>query len=177
MATHKEKLLSMWNEFQRTVGMIENKVESKTVDAFISFDELDVSQELLAKLKKLDLNGDGRLTLEELQKALKTGLDPETARLVKEAKEAVGTEIMQLYSEALEHYTRYKTKLEGLQASAPPEEWGALMERSAKIYENLTKIMDVLRRKPEAMSLMRTQIRDFIRDVKALEKAATQQAT
>ena len=171
MATNKDKLLTLWNEFQRTVGMIENKVESKTVDAFITMDELDVSQELKSKLKKLDLNGDGKLTLEELQKALKSGLDPETAKLVKDARETVNSEIMQLYSEAMEHHSRYKTRLEALVATAPPDRYAELMDRSGKIDENLNKIMEVLRRKPEAMNLLRAQIRDFIKDVKALEKA------
>lgn len=171
MATNKDKLLTIWNEFQRTVGMIENKVESKTVDAFITMDELDVSQELKARLRKLDLNGDGKLTLEELQKALKTGLDPETAKLVKDARETVNSEIMQLYSEAMEHYSRYKTRLEALVATAPPDRYAELMDRSGRIDENLNKIMEVLKRKPEAMNLLRAQIRDFIKDVKALEKA------
>lgn len=171
MATNKDKLLTLWNEFQRTVGMIENKVESKTVDAFITMDELDVSQELKSKLKKLDLNGDGKLTLEELQKALKSGLDPETAKLVKDARETVNSEIMQLYSEAMEHHSRYKTRLEALVATAPPDRYAELMDRSGKIDENLNKIMEVLKRKPEAMNLLRAQIRDFIKDVKALEKA------
>lgn len=172
MATPKAKLASIWEEFQRTVGMIENKVASKTVDAFITFDELDVSAELRAKLKKLDLNGDGKLTLEELQLALKNGLDAETAKVVKEARDTVNAEIMQLYSEAMEAFTKAQTRLESLKGTGVDgEKFTELQDRAAKIHDNLTKMIAALKKKPAVMGLLKEQIRDFIRDVRTLEKA------
>lgn len=171
MASPKEKIAAIWDEFQRTVGMIENKVSSKSVDAFITFDELDVSEGLRSKLKKLDLNGDGKLTLEELQAALKQGLDAETAKVVKEARETVNAEIMQLYSEAMEAFTKAKTRLDSLKgAGVDAEKYAELQERAAKIHENLSKIIAALKKKPSVMGLMKEQIRDFMRDVRALEK-------
>lgn len=172
MSTNKQKLAGLWDELKRAVGVIENKVESKTLDAMITFDELDVSAELKARLRELDLNGDGKLTLEELQLALKKNLDPATERVVKQARETVNQEIMALYSEALEAFTKYRTRLEQLQGTGvDAEALGALTDRANKIQDHLGKMVAVLKKKPEAMGPMRGQIREFIRDVKALEKA------
>ena len=161
---------ALWEELKRTVGMLENKVETRTIDGYITLDELDVSAGLRAKLKEIDKNGDGKLTLEELQAALRTQLDPATAKLVSDAKDTVNKEIMSLYTEALGKYSQFKARLDELeQLGVYPERVAELQERAPKIRENIEKMLAVLKKKPEAMSLMRQQIRDFMRDVKALD--------
>lgn len=164
---------SLMEELKRAVGMLENKVESNTIDGYITLDELDVSKDLKEKLKSFDRNGDGKLTLDELQYALKKGLSGETLRVVTEARNTVNKEIMTLYTEALDNFVAYKTRLEMMQSQGVehyriPE----LMERSDKIHENLSQTLVTMKRKPEVMSLMRQQIREFIRDVRDVGKAA-----
>ena len=170
MALKKQGMAALWDELKRTVGFLENKVETRTVDGYITLDELDVSEALRKKLKEIDKNGDGKLTLEELQAALKLGLDTATTKVVAEAKEAVSKEIMALYTEALGKYTQFKARLDELESQGIyPERVAELQERATKIRENIEKMLTVLKKKPEAMSLMRQQIRDFMRDVKALD--------
>jgi hypothetical protein len=169
----KQGFAKLMDELKRTVGMIENKVESKTIDGYITLDELDVSQALKAKLKEIDKNGDGKLTLDELQAALKEGLDGQALELVTKAKDTVNKEIMSLYTEALQKYTQYKARLDQLeQQGVYPERVAELQERAAKVHGNIQAMLNVLKKKPEAMSLMRQQIRDFMRDVKALDPAS-----
>ena len=175
MAKEKQGLGKLLEELKRTVGLLENKVESKTVDGYITLDELDVSKELRAKLKEIDRNGDGKLTLDELQSALKKGLSGEAARIVTEARNTVNKEIMQMYSEALDKFVEHKTRLEMLQGNGVdhfriPE----LMERSEKIHDQLNQTLQVMKKKPEVMSVMRQQIRDFMKDVRDIEKAVGQ---
>ena len=175
MAKEKQGLGKLLEELKRTVGLLENKVESKTVDGYITLDELDVSKELRAKLKEIDRNGDGKLTLDELQSALKKGLSGEAARIVTEARNTVNKEIMQMYSEALDKFVEHKTRLEMLQSNGVdhfriPE----LLERSEKIHEQLNQTLQVMKKKPEVMSVMRQQIREFMKDVRDIEKAVGQ---
>lgn len=175
MAKEKQGLGKLLDELKRTVGLLENKVESKTVDGYITLDELDVSKELRAKLKEIDRNGDGKLTLDELQAALKRGLSGEAQRIVTEARNTVNKEIMQMYSEALDKFVEHKTRLELLQSNGVehfriPE----LLERSEKIHEQLNQTLQVMKKKPEVMSVMRAQIRDFMKDVRDIERAVGQ---
>lgn len=173
MAQKKQGMSALWDELKRTVGLIENKVESKTIDGYITLDELDVSSGLREKLKAIDKNGDGKLTLEELQAALKGGLDPATMKLVTDAKATVNKEIMALYTEALDKFTQWKGRLDDLeQQGIYPERVAELQERATKVRGNIDNMLNVLKKKPEAMSLMRQQIRDFMRDVKALDPAS-----
>lgn len=170
MAQKKQGMAAIWDELKRTVGMLENKVESKTIDGYITLDELDVSQALRRKLEEIDLNGDGKLTLEELQIALKKGLDPATEKVVTSAKATVNREIMSMYTEALDKYTHWKGRLDDLETQGVyPERVAELKERAVKVRTNIDTMLNVLKKKPAAMSLMRQQIRDFIRDVKALD--------
>jgi hypothetical protein len=173
MSSKKQGFAKLMDELKRTVGMIENKVESRTIDGYITLDELDVSAGLKAKLKEIDKNGDGKLTLDELQAALKAGLDGQALELVTKAKDTVNKEIMSLYTEALQKYTQYKGRLDELeQQGVYPERVAELQERAAKVHGNIQNMLNVLKKKPEAMSLMRQQIRDFMRDVKALDPAS-----
>lgn len=166
-------MVKLWEELKRTVGLIENKVESRTIDGFITLDELDVSKELLAKLKQIDRNGDGKLTLDELQNALKKGLTGESLRVVTDARNTVNKEIMALYAEALDNFVAYKTRLEMMQSKGVehfriPE----LLERAEEIHTNLNASLQTMKKKPEVMTLMRQQLREFIRDVRDVEKAS-----
>lgn len=175
MAKEKQGLGKLLEELKRTVGLLENKVESKTVDGYITLDELDVSKELRAKLREIDRNGDGKLTLDELQSALKKGLSGEAQRIVTEARNTVNKEIMQMYSEALDKFIEHKTRLEMLQANGVehfriPE----LLERSEKMHDQLNQTLQTMKKKPEIMNLMRQQIRDFMKDVRDIEKAVGQ---
>jgi hypothetical protein len=170
VAEKKQGMSALWDELKRTVGMLENKVETRTVDGYISLDELDVSAGLRRKLEEIDLNGDGKLTLDELQIALRNGLDPATMKLVTEAKDTVNKEIMTLYTEAMSKFTQFKGRLDVLESQGIyPARVAELQERAIKVHENIKNMLQVLKKKPEAMSLMRHQIRDFIRDVKALD--------
>lgn len=166
-------MAALLDELKRAVGMVENKVESKTIDGYISLDELDVSNSLKAKLREIDANGDGKLTLEELQAALKSGLDGATLKLVTDAKDTVNKEIGALHLEALSKFSQYKSRLDDLQSqSIFPERVSELQVRATKIRENIDSMPTMLRKKPEALSLVRQQIRDFMRDVKALDPAS-----
>lgn len=167
----KQGFGKLLDELKRTVGLIENKVESRTVDGYITLDELDVSKELRAKLRDIDRNGDGKLTLDELQKALQKGLTGEAARVVTEARNTVNKEIMQMYTEALDKFVEHKTRLEMMQANGIEHfSIQELLERSEKIHEQLSQVPQAMKKNPEIMNLMKKEIRDFMRDVRNVEK-------
>jgi hypothetical protein len=173
MANENQGFSRLIEELKRTVGLLENRVESRTIDGYITLDELDVSKELRAKLKEIDRNGDGKLTLDELQSALKKGLKGDLGRVVTDARNAVNNEIMQMYSEALDKFVEYKTRLElahvnGVEHYKIPE----LLERSEKLHEQINQTLQVMKKKPEIMNALKGEIRDFMRDVRDVEKAA-----
>lgn len=169
----KQGLAKLFDEVQRRVGLIEDKVATRKVDGFLTLDELDVSEQLRARLTEaVDRNGDGKLSLAELEAALrKGGLDARSEKVLRSAIAAVSKEVMQLYSEALDHFTSARTRLESLRGKADLDAMALdlLLKRSEKLHDQIQALPEVLRKDPDAVKPVRDGIRGLLKLARDLE--------
>lgn len=169
----KQGLAKILEEVQRRVGLIEDKVATRKVDGYLTLDELEVSEQLKASLQEaVDRNGDGKLSLAELEVALKKGaLDQRSEKVLRNAIAAVSKEVMQLYSEALDHFTAARTRLEGLRGR--PEIDGValdlLLKRAEKLHAQVQALPELLRKDPDAIKPVRDGIRGLLKLARDLE--------
>lgn len=169
----KQGLAALFEEVQRRVGLIEDKVATRKVDGFLTLDELEASDQLKQRLQEVvDRNGDGKLSLAELELALKKGgLDPRSEKLLRQAISAVSKEVMQLYSEAFEHFNAARTRLESLRGRPDLDATALelLLKRADKLHDQVQALPDVLRKDPEALKPVRDGIRGLLKLARDLE--------
>lgn len=169
----KQGLAKIFEEVQRRVGLIEDKVATRKVDGFLTLDELEVSDQLKARLEEaVDRNGDGKLSLAELEVALKKGgLDARSEKVLRAAIAAVSQEVMQLYTEALDHFTAVRGRLEALRGrpELDPKALELLLARGEKIHALVQALPEVLRKDPDAIKPVRDGIRGLLKLARDLE--------